>query len=491
MGKTIKFKILIFSCTLLLAVVVCQIFFSTFLSKSYYTYLKKNQVETLFVNIKKNYSDDQNIIRDIVQYAENAYSINVQILNEDKIIYGNFGNSGYNLFRPGMNLNNRDQMYSFNPKAFILKPLEMPQLLNLPNLPQLRNDNIVLTGKFEYNDTIRYVRLVTSVESIDVSVAALTRVNTIIAVFILLIGVLCSLIFAKIFSRPIQNIQEVARNVSLLNFDLRADENLSITELCDLSGSINIMSDKLKNLISDLQISNEKLQADVDNQKRIDKMRREFIANVSHELKTPLHLLLMYSENLKSNINGIDKDYYCNTIIEETNRLNDMVNSLLDLSAIENGVTKLNIVELDFSELSITIVSKMAVLYKGLKVNTNIEKELLVGGDDKYLERVVKNYIVNAIAHTPSNGQISITLKSEDNKAVFMVFNEGNHILEEDLVQIWDSFYKTNKARVRTDENHVGLGLYVVKTIIEAHGGKYGVKNVENGVIFWFSLIKK
>ncbi len=486
MGKSIKAKIMLFSSMLLLAVLLCQVIFGVFLFKSYYTNLKKSQMETLFYELKSNYSDDLNVIRNITQQAENTYHINIQIFSDSELIYGNRG-LGILPIEPGMGMLGRNR-YSLEPKADIIKMPDMPEKLNLPNMPLINSENIILTGKFEYDDGWRYVRITTSVEAIEASVAALTKVNTFIAVLVLVIGIIGSYIFARRFSRPIQKIQEVARNVALLNFEARADENLSTSELLDLSVSINAMSNKLKSLISDLQASNEKLQADVDYQKRLDRMRREFVANVSHELKTPLHLLLMYSENLKNNIENIDKDYYCDTIIEETKRLNDMVKSLLDLSAIENGLTKMYMEELDLSDFAECTVSKMTVLFEGLSTNVGIEKGISVVGDGKYLEQAMKNFIVNAVSHTPVGGSISVELKQWDGKAVFSVFNEGSPIAEADIPQIWESFYKTDKARVRTDENHSGLGLYVVKTIIEAHGGEYGVRNAENGVEFWFSL---
>jgi signal transduction histidine kinase len=485
---TIKAKIIIFSSVLLLAVVFCQIVFSVFLSKSYYTNLKKSQVETLFYDIKRNYSDDQNVIRGITEYAENAYSINIQIYSDNETIYGNM-NMRLNMLQFGLG-SNRDT-FSIEPKAVVLKLPELPRfsnMPNLPNLPQLNTENIVLTGKFEYNGTNRYVRLMTSVESIDASVAALTAVNTIISGFILAAGIIGAVIFAGNISKPVRNIQEVARNVALLNFDVRANEKTSTTELHDLSISINIMADKLNSLISDLRSSNEKLKADVDHQLRLDKMRREFVANVSHELKSPLHLLLMYTENLKNNIENIDKDYYYGTIIEETNRLNEMVESLLDLSAIENGLSRMNKERFNFSDFSEYVVSKMNPIYKNLSVFVSIEKNIFVEGDSRYIEQAIKNYIANAVSHTSTNGSISIELKCHKTQAVFSVFNEGNVIETEEMSQIWESFYKTDKARVRTDENHSGLGLYVVKTIIEAHNGDYGVINAENGVKFWFSL---
>lgn len=480
-GKTIKAKIIIYSCALLLSVAVCQILFGAFFAKKYYTSVKMSEVESLFYDLKKNYSDDPGVIHGIIKNAENALNIYVQITSDSSGIGIAYLNDRLDLFA----LDSKSMAYVDEPKAQII---EVPEMLYSFLSQNATSEYIALSGKFEYNGDTRYVCITTSVESIDASVEVLTIVNTYISVFILIVGIICAIIFAKRFSKPVKDVQEVARNISVLNFNVRADENQGATELRDLSGSINAMADKLSCLVSDLQISNEKLRADVDYQMRLDKMRREFVANVSHELKTPLHLLLMYTENLKSNIENIDKDYYCNTIIEETLRLNDMVKSLLDLSAVENGLTKMCLSEISLSELSEYVVSKMSVLFENLTLNIDIEKEIFVSGDSGYIEQAIKNYIANAVSHTQIKKRIFIELKRDGDSAVFSVFNEGNPIADQDIDQIWESFYKTDKARARTDENHSGLGLYVVRAIIDTHGGSYGVSNVQDGVKFWFSL---
>ena len=525
-GKTIKGKIIIFSCSLLLLVVFCQIIFSVFLSEKYYISRKKFHVEALFYNIKNNYSDDENLIRQITQYSENAYNINIEIFNNNGLIYWSRGqgilasdiNFGAYVNEPKAIMNSEPKMqirppvhtasleeaklpapgsftYPDSPEApnFSGLPIKPPpppfaEKPPMPRLPDKRMNDIVLSGKFDYNGETRYVRIMSFVESINESVKALTTVNTFISGFILIAGIIGAYIFARNFSRPIRNIKNVAMNVALLNFETKANENLSTMELRDLSVSINTMADKLSCLISDLQLSNEKLQADIDYQMKLDKMRRDFIANVSHELKTPLHLLLMYSENLKNNIENIDKEYYCNTIIDETNRMNEMVNSLLDLSAIENELGKINKEKFNLSDFSKHALAKMDLLFGNLKVNINIEEDIFAEADSRYIEQMIKNYLINAVSHTPAQGHISVELKRQEKDAVFSIFNEGNPIEAQDLPHIWESFYKTDKARVRTDENHTGLGLYVVKTIIQAHGGNYGARNVKNGVEFWFSL---
>ena len=315
-----------------------------------------------------------------------------------------------------------------------------------------------------------------------------TRINAFISAGILIIGIMGALLFSKKLSDPIKDIENVARNVANLDFSTRADENLSTLELARLSTSINKMSDNLKKLISDLKKANKKLKNDINYQKKIDKMRREFVANVSHELKTPLSLLLSYSENLRDNIDSIDKDYYCNTIIDETNKMNLMVKELLDLSAIESGLNGMNIEPFSFSRFLSGIIDKMKLFLDKFKVTTDIEDNIILSGDKHYLEQAIKNYITNAISHTDPGGKIIVKLKKSKNKAVFSVFNQGKPIKRQDMENIWESFYTTDKARTRQKERHVGLGLYIVKTIISTHNGRYGVKNHKDGVEFWFTL---
>jgi signal transduction histidine kinase len=276
--------------------------------------------------------------------------------------------------------------------------------------------------------------------------------------------------------------------VAALKFDIKADESIGAAELSQLSVSINIMAERLEAMIVDLKEKNERLRGDIDKQLRLDKMRREFVANVSHELKTPLCLLQIYSENLKNNIDAVDKDFYCDTIIEEVGKLDCMAKSLLDLSSIENGLSGVKPAPLNFPELCGRILSAADVLFTAVRPEISIQEGLSVMGDAYYLEQAVKNYLTNALSHTPPGGRLSVSLRRAGQSAVFSVFNEGNPIDKADAEQIWESFYKADKARVRDKDNHTGLGLYIVKTIINAHGGAYGLINQEAGVTFWFSL---
>ncbi|MPN14713.1 Sensor histidine kinase ResE [bioreactor metagenome] len=161
---------------------------------------------------------------------------------------------------------------------------------------------------------------------------------------------------------------------------------------------------------------------------------------------------------------------------------------LLDISSIENGLSKIQMEPIDFSSLVESIINKTEILFENYHLETAIKKNIQVSGNAEYLEQAIKNYISNALSHTDAGKTITIRLHSENNDAVFTVCNEGAHIQNDDLAHIWDSFYRSDKSRTRQEEVHAGLGLYIVKTVIEAHKGTYGAKNMENSVEFYFKI---
>jgi len=180
--------------------------------------------------------------------------------------------------------------------------------------------------------------------------------------------------------------------------------------------------------------------------------------------------------------------YYLDTIMEETARLDGMVKDLLELSSIENGLARLRLARVDISALSAHFIEKAAVLLTPYRLEAEIAPGLAVRGDAHYLSQALGNFITNAIAHTREGGRIAVSLRETEGSAVFRVYNEGAPIADEDMEHIWESFYRADKARTQTEEKHVGLGLYIVKSIVEAHHGSYGVQNEESGVAFFFSV---
>ncbi len=229
------------------------------------------------------------------------------------------------------------------------------------------------------------------------------------------------------------------------------------------------------------------MKSDIDTQKKLERMRREFVGNVSHEMKTPLSLLQLYADNLKNNVQSIDKDYYCDTIIEESSKLSEMVSSMLDMSSIESGLSKIELSKISLSGAALDLLTKVAPLTENYNLKIHIEDDIFIDGNLKYIEQAMRNYLSNALEHTCDGDLICVSLSSKDDMAVFSVYNTGQPISELDMPFLWDSFYRADKARVREGGN-AGLGLHIVKTIVLAHGGIYNCQNLDDGVEFSFML---
>lgn len=262
-------------------------------------------------------------------------------------------------------------------------------------------------------------------------------------------------------------------------------------EVGQLGKSINSLSDQLDRAIFSLTEANKKLREDIEQERRIDKMRKEFINNVSHELKTPIALIQGYAEGLKLNINEDEenKNYYCDVIMDEAGKMNRLVKDLLDLSQIESGSFKLDKTSFNISSLIESVLDKYRpVLFeKGIKVELDIPEYLTVNGDAGRIEQVLVNYLINAINHVDDKKEIKIQAVILNEKVKISVCNSGENIPDESLDKIWTSFYKVDKARTRS-YGGTGLGLSVVKAIQELHGNSCGMENLEDGVLFWFEV---
>ena len=489
---SIKTKVILFTCVLLLFLSLCQVLFGIFFAKRTFVSKQKEQIKALFLSIKQNYSDDPDALYNLTSQAQGLHSIQIEISSSKERIYIN-RNVPLQQKNEAFKLPYSKNDYSENPSVYIYSPGVRRSATSKPGEKQTTAQTpdhgvFRLTGCFDYNGEKRYVTLSSPMEPIDLSVSIVTQNNAVIAFCILLLGCVAAYFFAGNLAKPVREVEAVAKNVAELSFDKTASEDVSTKELYSLSVSVNSMANKLNDLITELESANKQLQADVEYQRQLETMRRVFIANVSHEMKTPLCMLIMYSENLKNNIDGIDRDYYCSTIIEEAERLNSMVKQLLDLSAIENGLSHISLSPLDMSALCARLIERTAVLLKPFRVETEIQDGLNVSGDENYLEQAASNFITNAVSHSPEGAVIKVRLTGDSGNAVFSVYNQGSHIAEYDLPHVWESFYQTDKSRTQTEDMHIGLGLYIVKTIVEAHHGSCNAQNEADGVRFSFSI---
>jgi signal transduction histidine kinase len=299
----------------------------------------------------------------------------------------------------------------------------------------------------------------------------------------LVMGAFLSYLLAKGVTRPFSDLVRLSRSIASLDFSRRFVSKRNDDEVEALGGAMNELSDSLQQALAELKESNDKLREDVQREKRVDAMRREFISNVSHELKTPLALILGYAEGIMEGVPGdlASRDAYLAVIIDEAKKMNEQVRDLLELSQIESGVLPLKIEDFDLRELVYEALSSfdMALDARGIRPELSLE-ECFARGDRRMLGRAFVNYLSNAVSHIDDRLVLSIALVRRGVEAELSIFNSGAWIPERSLELIWNSYYKTDPARQR-EFGGTGLGLAIVRGIIERHGGACSVENVAEG----------
>lgn len=339
-------------------------------------------------------------------------------------------------------------------------------------------------------DNNNYFIIRTPMESIQQTVGLTNMFLFFVGLFIALVAALLGFVFAKKITRPIKELTEISIRMASLDFDAKYNGE-SNDEIGILGDNFNRMSKELEHAISELKTANIELQKDIEKKTQIDQMRQEFLNNVSHELKTPIALIQGYAEGLIDNVNEDEesKQFYCEVIQDEAMKMNRMVQKLLTLNQLEFGKDQTVIERFDLVSLirSILQSSDILIQQKKAKVKFEIFHPVYVWGDEYKVEEVVTNYLTNALNHLSYDNMIEIRMAEVDGLVWTSVFNSGDPIPEEDLPHIWTKFYKVDKARTR-EYGGSGIGLSIVKAIMESMNQKYGVKNFDNGVSFWFTL---
>lgn len=354
---------------------------------------------------------------------------------------------------------------------------------------RLLDDYIELWGTL---DNGNFILIRTPIQGIKDNVHISNTFITYIGIVTLIIGIIAAFVLSSYISRPIKQLSNIAERMSELDFDIKYDGK-DKGEIGLLGKSMNNMSQKLEENISQLKTANLELQRDIDKKEKLEKMRTDFLSNVSHELKTPIALIQGYAEGLKEGITDDPEsmDFYCSVIMDEAAKMNNMVKRLLTLNQIEFGEDELVMERFDINELvkSVVNANELRATQKNLSITYDIlDTPLYVWADEYKVEEVVTNYLSNAINHCCNENIIKIKVGHIDKDNVRVsVFNTGNNIPEADIEHIWEKFYKVDKARTREYGGN-GIGLSIVKAIVESMGKTCGVNNLSDGVEFWFDL---
>lgn len=336
-----------------------------------------------------------------------------------------------------------------------------------------------------------YIFMIRSpLEGIQESVSISNHFLAYVGIGAILLSTVLVFWFSKRITKPILKLAEISERVKNLDFDAKYEGNEK-TEIAVLGNNINEMSEALEETISELRTANNELKKDIEKKNQIDEMRKEFLSNVSHELKTPIALIQGYAEGLKEGINddAESREFYCDVIMDESAKMNTMVKKLLTLNQLEFGNEVVNMERFDVTALIKNYIASSDILLKqkGITVRMEDYEPVYVWGDEFRVEEVFMNYFTNAINYALREKVIDVKILCKDKKVRVSVFNTGNPIPEESLEHLWEKFYKVDKARTR-EYGGSGIGLSIVKAIMESMNQQYGVENYDNGVEFWFTL---
>lgn len=344
-----------------------------------------------------------------------------------------------------------------------------------------------LTNK---NDSI--IVSVSSVQPISEAASVMLDFYKNIMISFLIVGVFLAFIYAKLISIPLIKINNVAEKMSRLNFNETCEVSTN-DELGNLASTLNFLSRKLKKSLEDLKDKNKTLEKEIEIERKTEKLRKDFITGVSHELKTPIGIIEGYAEGLKEGIvKGKEADIYLETILDEAKKMSNLVSNMLELSKLESGTVKLNYESFNILRMIQSQIKLQSLNLEKKNLTVHISDEfsyIYVLGDIFNIQLVISNLIINAIKYTPSNNYINVFFNDIDNKYEICIENIGAHIDDAELNNIFAKFYRIDKSRNR-DERSNGLGLSVVKNILELHKSDYNINNTKDGVIFKFTLKK-
>ncbi|PHV69672.1 hypothetical protein CS063_14335 [Sporanaerobium hydrogeniformans] len=309
----------------------------------------------------------------------------------------------------------------------------------------------------------------------------LTKFSLYLLLLVLVLGVIAAYVFSYYITKPVLEIMDSASRIAKLDFSKKCEYKKS-DELGVLAQNLNDMSDILDTTITQLEKANERLEEDIN-------LQKAFVADVSHEFKTPLTIIRGFIEILlDKKVDKAVQEDMLNTITNEVDRMDKLVYDLLKLSKLESQGALMCKKSIDCTEMLENVASGYKVLMQNKGIVFLQEYDSQIGNmmaDQYSIEQVIRNFISNAMTHTQPQKKVILSAKHHNGYVRIAVFNEGQPIEAVELDKIWNKFYRIDKARSR-ETGGTGLGLSICKRILELHGYHYGVMNVDNGVVFYF-----
>lgn len=468
------------------ALILCWVLNNTFLEK-YYVLNKQNTLLEGFLQIDSASENGKLSSGEFDVDFDNLCAngnITVMIISPDGTIVRSSVNNTQKMWREFM-----DIIFEGQERDTSVLTQSDNYMMLMQRDAQLSSEYLVLYGALS-NGNLILMR--SALESIRESVKISNRFLGVVGICSIIISAAAIVFASREITMPLLELTDISKRMAGLDFEAKYQPKAKRkNEIDELGEHMNELSHTLERTISELKSANNQLQLDIEQKTRIDEMRREFLSNVSHELKTPLALIQGYAEGLKECINedAQSRDFYCEVIMDEADKMNRMVKKILTLNQLESGGEAITMERFDLTELIQGVVNASYILLgqKGIKLTFSEDGPLYVWADEFKVEEVVTNYLSNAIHYAEGEKRIDISCRQLEGKVRVCVFNTGTPIPEAELENIWMKFYKVDKARTR-EYGGSGIGLSIVKAIMDSFHQKCGVENYRDGVEFWFEL---
>ena len=487
--KSVRVKLFMMLSLVILIIITFLILVNNFVFGQFYLYMKRQSLKSVYevVNDYYNQGKTTDLELQLEQIAiQNDFDIlirnnqNVNVYTSNKDFYSTFGQ---------MN----EMISPFN--KTVGEIIEKSKKFTIKKIKDNKNGlTYVLLSATLDNGYLLYIRI--PINSIQESVKISNSFLYLMAGFAILIAAVIVSYVSRKFTDPILELNCIAKKMANLDFSHKYKVTNVDDEINNLGKSINEMSSKLEKTIKQLRETNIELEKDIEEKSKIDEMRKSFISDVSHELKTPIALIQGYSEGLIENVNSDEESrkYYAEVILDEATKMDRLVKQLLELMKLEYGRMDFNNKEFDIIELESEILRKSQVMIEkeNIEVEVANNEPIQVFADNFYIDQVFTNYITNAIKYsTEINGKKKINIRNEikhdENKVRVTVFNTCDILSDEHMSRIWNRFYKSDESRNR-DKGGNGIGLSLVKAIMNNYGNNYGARNVAGGIEFYFEV---
>lgn len=486
--NSIRIKLFLTLTITIIVIIICLVVINSVILEKYYIYSKENDLLDAYdkINYYFNNQDDEteDNISEEIALMENNNGFEILITDKNnKTVYmsnQNFIPNYMGVIIKKEFLYNANAIYT-GEKIIINQARDITTGYNF----------IYLTSTLD-NDYKLYIRV--PIASIKESAKISNKFLQLVGCFTVIISGIIATVIAKRFTDPILQLNQITNKMAKLDFSEKYKQTKSNDEIDNLGKNINAMSETMEKTIKQLRNTNIELEKDIEEKSKTDEMRKQFISDVSHELKTPIALIQGYAEGLVENVASDEesKKFYAEVILDESNKMNILVKRLLELIKIEYGELEFNNTEFDLTELISEMIRKSNIMIqeKQVPIKYDKSKKVIVCADEFYIEQIISNYFTNALKNVEEvygRKEIVINVEQREKTTRVSVFNTGANINEEDLDRIWKRFYKIDESRNR-QQGGTGIGLSLVKALMERMKKDYGVINREDGVEFYFEI---